>query len=223
MKNFISGLLFKKKFIFILGFFLIILLTFIFLSTNPNASIVSTFPQPNSQNIDLGVNSYIIFSKSLSKQAQEKVFINSSPPIGFSSYWSADGKTLYLVPNSALLSGTAYNLSVNYPGGSYSWGFKTKSFLRVDQGTLDYNFNKDLQDFYSLHPWYKNLPPPNDEFFIGFESDDKGFFVDLYPKISSSSSVEDQTRQLKNTVLTTLGSLGVDLSKYKVSWIVSPR
>lgn len=224
MKNFLSYLLLNKKIIAVLIILILAVLIILLLSLGPGLSVTGSFPQQGSRNIDSGINPYISFSKSLVNKEQSSISVKSSPSTSFSMYWSSDGKTVYLVPSRPLLLNTEYNISVSYPGGSYSWNFKTKSVVsKPDQGQIDYNFNKDVHSFYSSHPWYQNLPPPNDEFFIGFESDEKGFFVDLYPKIASSSSVDEQTTQLKNTVLTTLASLGVDLSKYKVSWIVSPR
>ena len=88
------------------------------------------------------------------------------------------------------------------------------------QGQADYNYNQSVNAFYKAYPWYDQLPPKNNNYLVGFDSSTKSFFVELYPKASSSTSVEDQTAQLKNNVIQILQSIGVNTSSYKIEWIV---
>jgi hypothetical protein len=91
------------------------------------------------------------------------------------------------------------------------------------QGQADYNYAQAQNAFYKAYPWYDQIPPKNSNYFIGFDSSTKSFFVELYPKATSSSSLQDQTAQLKNSVLQALQSIGVNTSSYKIDWTIVPQ
>jgi hypothetical protein len=91
------------------------------------------------------------------------------------------------------------------------------------QGQVDYNYNQQVSAFYKTYPWYDQIPPRNKNYFIGFDSSTKSFFVELYPRTNSSLSISDQVSQLKNVVLRTLQAIGVKTSSYKIDWVVIPQ
>lgn len=216
MKNFLN----KKTFLISLIILTSLFLLYSFLNTEP--SIVSVYPAPNSEQIDTSVTPSVIFSKPASKAQQDKILIKTSPSANFSKYWSSDGKILYLNPSAPLDQNTNYRITLDNP--SYSWNFKTAGVSKAtDQGFLDREFNKGLQSFYTSHPWYEKLPPRNDNFFIGYDVSRDEFFVDLYPKTTSQTSINDQTDILKREVLESLRSIGLNTTNLKIVWIISPR
>jgi hypothetical protein len=91
------------------------------------------------------------------------------------------------------------------------------------QGQLDRNYTQKVNEFYKTYPWYDQIPPRNENYFIGFDSFTKSFFIELYPKNTSSTSADIQVSQLKNTVLQTLQSIGVNTTSYKIEWIIVPQ
>lgn len=91
------------------------------------------------------------------------------------------------------------------------------------QGQADYQYNKATNDFYSSHPWYNKIPPKNNDYFIGYDASTNNFFVELYPKNSSSISIDNQVIQLKKDVIQTLNLIGVNTTFYKIDWLVSPQ
>lgn len=224
MNNFVAFILLNKKTFLLAGVLLIAIVLLLLFSSNNNSSVINTLPSPGAENVSTDINPYIVFSKPLSRQGQQELILESSPKVNFSKYWSSDRRTLYLVPNNSLASNTEYNMSISYAGRSYSWSFKTKAItMKPNQGTLDDEFNNALGNFYKVYPWYTKLPPKNSDFSVIFDPQKKEFLAEIYPKTSSSLTIDEQTSQLKNTVLETLKNLGVDLSKYKASWTVSPR
>jgi hypothetical protein len=91
------------------------------------------------------------------------------------------------------------------------------------QGQADRNYTQKVNEFYKTYPWYDQIPPRNESYFIGFDSSTKSFFIELYPKVSSPTSVDDQTAQLKNNVIQILQFIGVNTSFYKIEWIIVLR
>ena len=92
-----------------------------------------------------------------------------------------------------------------------------------EQGLRDEEFNNLLGSFNQAYPWYNNLPPQNDNYFIIFSGSRKSFIVELYPKKISSLSIDTQITSLKQLVEDKLTSLGVNLKTYAFDWQVYPQ
>ncbi len=88
------------------------------------------------------------------------------------------------------------------------------------QTESDKKFSDWQKGIYKNYPWYNNLPHQSDNYFIYFEKKKKKFIAYLYPKTSSKTSLEEQVNSFKNEIITQLGVLGIDSSKYIFKWIV---
>jgi len=219
-------ILISKKY---LGISLVFSALFIFLLyslfLNKGAQVLSVFPLPNDQAVGISVVPYVVFSSPQTEVQQKTISVSSSPQAPMSLYWNTDGKILYISPDKTLEPDTKYVFVVGFSGKSYSWSFKTLGPVSdaIKQGAADYRYSQALNNFYNSHPWYNKIPPRNDNYFIGFDANRNEFFADLYPKRSSSLTIDEQTNQLKNQAIESLKSIGVDLSLYKIVWSVYPK
>ncbi|MBI2430788.1 MAG: hypothetical protein HYV39_02130 [Candidatus Levybacteria bacterium] len=88
------------------------------------------------------------------------------------------------------------------------------------QTQSDKKFSDWQKDIYKNYPWYNSLPLQTDNYFVYFDLDEKKFIAYLYPKTSSKASLEEQVISFKNEIITQLGVLGADSSKYIFQWII---
>ena len=94
--------------------------------------------------------------------------------------------------------------------------------LEKIQGESDAYFNQQANLFLKKYPWYNKIPESN-SFFIGFDENKNLFYVALYPNSKFETPVDSQVEVLKNQILGSLKSIGVDVSKYKFEWHVFPK
>jgi flagellar basal body-associated protein FliL len=207
----------------------------ILLSNKPPTlfTIASVSPEPYSQNINLSPQIHITFSRQLTKNEEKTVSINISPSVKNSLIWENTDNSFALSLGENLLPQTDYLVTVNYPANSYSWRFRTQGPTQeptqetqppqTEQGQADLRFSQGQQDFLKSHPWYNNLPPENDNYYINYDVGANDFYVDLYPTSNSSTPINTQIEQFKNEVINVLKSLGIDTSTYKIEWIIAPK
>jgi len=91
------------------------------------------------------------------------------------------------------------------------------------QEISDQNYTKWQKINDSNYPWYNNLPLQTDNYFVYFDLDKKIFIGKLYPKQSSSISIDSQTASMKTEINLTLIKLGIDTTKYSFDWQITPE
>lgn len=224
----------KLKFyslLLIASVFILFIIAFVLGSTpKSNLEIITASPADKSTNVSTYPSLYVVFSRPLSDAEKQDVAIISSPDIDSFIYWGKDNKSLNIDLNSPLSPSTDYTLTIKYLGGGFSWTFKTTSasstqqdFLIQQQGQYDKAYIQAQQKFLNKYPWYNNLPPANNDYFIDFNVGTNTFIVELYPKNSSSAPVAQQIPQLENEVVHELQTLGVNTASYKFNWVVVPQ
>ena len=212
--------------------------------TNPqnNLKLISVSPKNGSLNAPSSPNISITLSRALTDDEKKTISTTISPKINNVVFWEGDNTTAKIILEKPLSPQTTYSITLNYVNQSFSWHFTTKGVspipsiivqpvasvsaedvLANQQAQDDSIFAKGQQDFLNKYPWYNNLPPVNDNYFIDFDSTKNLFIVELYPKTSTSISVNDQVAQLKNAVLLELQSLGVNVPSYSVHWVIVPQ
>ena len=216
----------------ILAIFVFLFSIFLGIKTQSNFAISSVSPQNNSQNVSLSPNIFITFSRPLTTTEKNTIFVSISPKIENTILWGNTNNSVIIKLNKNLSSQTYYVIDVDYDKIAFSWTFKTQTQTTtqnnepaetVQQGHNDAIFSRSEADFLSSHPWYNNLPPENDQYYINFDANKNDFFVNLYPKINSPITQDIQIAQFKNTVIQTLRSLDIDTSSYKFEWIIMPE
>ncbi len=187
-------------------------------------------PLPNSKNVSLYPNINLVFSRPLQKQEAQKLFISISPQIDYDSYFSSDNSSLTLIVKKSLALDQKYTIKLSLLDKSFTWEFTTVSSQKASQdelirkqGEADLLYAQSEKEFLDKYPWYPNLPEPNDEYFIGFDSQNNEFFVDIYVQKSSSENQDLQAERTKQKVLVKLEEIGVDIDKYKIVWGIYPQ
>ncbi|MBI2315443.1 hypothetical protein HYU93_05325 [Candidatus Daviesbacteria bacterium] len=73
------------------------------------------------------------------------------------------------------------------------------------------------------YPWYLKLPLQQTNYFVYFNTVTETFIAKLYPQKSSASSLDEQTNDLKNTVMKKIKELGANADSYEVAWKIIPE
>ncbi|HYM65522.1 MAG TPA: hypothetical protein VES68_03510 [Candidatus Sulfotelmatobacter sp.] len=188
------------------------------------------FPQPGAKNVKIFESVYLDFPTPIILSPEKKLSYSITPSVATKDYFSNENTRLNIAVPGGLGPQTKYKVEVNYGLKSYSWEFETVPASAVSQkdqekaqGYSDQQFGNQIDSFYKKYPWYDNLPPPNDNYFIGFDGSKNQFFIDLYPSARSSTPVANQVSVLKQVVFRQLQNLGVDTSKFSFSWTVVPK
>ncbi|HUD09918.1 MAG TPA: Ig-like domain-containing protein [Patescibacteria group bacterium] len=225
--------------------------TFLFIISLPqqrtsapnNLTLISVSPQNGSVNVASSPNIILTFSRALTENERKTISVVIAPQVENALFWEKENDTAKIVLGKNLSFQTNYTITINYGVESFSWHFTTttapvpsittpapnyastsaEQVLLNQQAQEDSAFAKGQQDFLKAYPWYNNLPPVNDEYFIDFDFTSNQFIVELYPHINNSMSINDQINHFKNDVLVELQSIGVDISSYKIDWTIVPQ
>jgi hypothetical protein len=81
------------------------------------------------------------------------------------------------------------------------------------QQQADETFNKVIESTQNKYPWFDNLPPKNDKYFVAFDEAEQAFYVSLY--IKNNPSLTDS---YKEQVYLDLEKIGVATESYKFNW-----
>jgi hypothetical protein len=92
---------------------------------------------------------------------------------------------------------------------------------RTLQRNLDEKTAQGVQENLQANPWTEQVPSSTEDYFIGTNITNDGFFVYIYPKKSSSISIDRQTENIKAEVINFLNKIGAPTDK--IEWVVSPR
>jgi hypothetical protein len=208
-----------------------------------NLKLVSVFPKNGSLDVPSSPNIAITFSRALTDNEKKTVSTNISPQINNVVFWESDDATAKIILEKPFSFETNYTITINYGLQVFSWRFTTKKTTSIpvviaptpiaSTSAEDVLANQQLQDdsvfakgqldFLSKYPWYNELPPVNDEYFVDFDPTKNLFIIELYPQASTSASINDQLVQFKNNALLELQSIGVNAPSYNVEWIIVPR
>jgi hypothetical protein len=203
-------------------------------------TIYSVYPQRDSLNVKLSSRIAIVFSRPLIEAEKTTVKINISPKTESTVFWENGNTSAAIKPLETLFPETGYIITVSYNNSqTFSWSFKTQKTVSIpsptptpfseensllnQQGQSDLKFAQSQKQFLETHPWYNNLPPENNQYFINYDASKNDFFVILYPKKTSSLSIDNQVSQLKTNVLQALQTLGINTALYKIEWTIIPR
>jgi len=241
-----------NKYILIIGLLVLGGLTTLFviltlpqskINTQSSMKLISFSPKDGSENVDTSSNITVSFSRPLSEAEKGDITAKISPQINNVLFWEKGNATAKIILEKPLSLQTTYSITLNYANQSFSWHFATKGIisptpsiaaptiasvsaedvLANQQAQDDSIFAKGQQDFLNKYPWYNDLPPVNDNYFIDFDSTKNLFTIELYPKTSASTPMNDQIAQLKDAVLLELQSLGVNAPSYNVNWVIVPQ
>lgn len=92
-----------------------------------------------------------------------------------------------------------------------------------EQTISDENFSSWVSSVRKTYPWYKNLPLQSSEYFVYFDLEKKVFIAKLYPSKSSTVSIDEQIKIIKEHVLVSLATMGINVNLYQLEWIVNPE
>jgi hypothetical protein len=73
------------------------------------------------------------------------------------------------------------------------------------------------------YPWFNSLPLQESNYFVYFDVNKKSFVGLLYPKTSSSVSVDNQVAQMKTEAQAKLTQKSIPWQNYQFSWKVTPK
>ena len=171
----------------------------------------------------------VVFSRDATLEDEKNISLTISPKSNNSVLWSSDKKSIYFTTNNPLALSTQYQVSLTVSGYKFTWYFTTASGSELSQadqaklqGMSDSRFSQSEQAFNNKYPWYKKLPPENNDYFILFNNTTNTFFIYIYPKTNSAIPQSAQITSLENEATQELKNIGVDLSLYKISWQMSP-
>jgi len=214
----------------VIGVFILFILVVITSFIIPNLSIITVNPT-NGKNITTiypVIN--VVFSRAVSDEEEKTISFVFSPQIEGSSSWSTNKNTFTFSPSQHLEVSTGYIATINYGKKNYSWTFNTPAGPALnDSDTLnltaegDEIFNNGIKILHETYPWYDNLPIITPDYFIGFAPGQSMFYIDVYPDSHSTVSINDQVVLLKKQASESLIKIGVDMSKYTITWGVLPK
>ncbi len=188
--------------------------------------IISVTPTNNSTNNGTLPVIRAVFSRPLTKPEQKTVSLTTVPAIQDTATWSYDGTTVSIVPTSSLHQGATYQARLNTINFSYDWIFTIASLsspspsITNSQSQADKNYGELWKQTLENYPWYNSLPLQTKTYFVYFDLSTKEFTAKLYP--TNSSSQDTQVSQMKQEILSKLTSLGVDITQFKINWLVTP-
>ena len=87
------------------------------------------------------------------------------------------------------------------------------------QQSLDEDVARGVESYLQENPWADEIPTITDNYYIGFNNKGDGFFVYLYPKNNSSTSVDAQVENIKTEATNFLKKIGAPTNK--IEWITS--
>lgn len=199
------------------------------IQTQGEITIMSVSPKNNS--IDIGIFPEIssTFSKALTANEQGNITITTTPQVQGKKSWSTDEKTLIFTPTTPLQQSTDYTIHISGMGITSTWSFTTVATQNVSaqdqqkaQSQADKNFGDQWKKVDTLYPWYDSLPLQTDSYFVYFDLDTRSFVGKLYPSSNSSVSEDNQVIQMKQEIIKKLEELGIDTTKYKFTWTITP-
>ena len=95
---------------------------------------------------------------------------------------------------------------------------KNKLQTKFDQDTV-----AKENELYSSYPWFDKLPLKSTDYFVYFDTAKKSFVGLLYPDNSNPSLTISQTVTMKAQIRKSLTDLGIDITKYKLEWVIKPE
>ena len=211
-------------------FFLLITLIFVFFALRkPLLTIAQTSPASNVVLTTVYPNIKITFSRDLSDEEKKTVSFDFAPSAQGVQSW-IDNKDTSFVLTQGLGTNTIYTATVNFNKNVYKWSFTTPNENTLSSNEInkivgegDSFYSQGLENAYATYPWYNNTPIIGDNYFIGFNGAEAKFYIFLYPNKNSLTSIDTQTALLKKQALDALVKIGVDYSKFKLSWTVVPK
>ena len=92
-----------------------------------------------------------------------------------------------------------------------------------EQAEADRNAGLKQEEINKNYPWLDKLPIQTNNYFVYFDTDSKFFIGKLYPKNSSTTSINTQVSNFKKEIIAKLNSLEIDTSKYTFNWKILPK
>ncbi len=91
------------------------------------------------------------------------------------------------------------------------------------QTQADLKYSKYIKDIYTNYPWYNSLPLQTTSYFVYFDPNKKSFTGKLYPKSSTTTSVDQQVALMKSEILEKLKNLSIPTTTYPFDWQVTQQ
>ena len=229
--------IFSKKFL-ILIFITPLVMVFVFfylasIFTNKGPSQlkpVSVYPSINSTDVSIFPKVGVVFSKPVLDSETSNIHLTINPTVYGSYYWSTDKKQIYLQVSQQLKTSQTYTATLYFFNRTFSWDFTTassdnlsKSDQQRAQGESDVKFLNSQQQFLEKYPWYNNIPPKNNDYFIVFDSTTDTFYVLVYTKSASTVPQQTQVINIENEVRQVLKNIGVNIQAFKFVWKIIPQ
>lgn len=193
-------------------------------------TLISVTPNENSSGNSIFQEVAAQFSRKLNSEERSKVAISINPSVKTESRWESDNTIYTLKPVQPLLNSQKYIVKVVYAGREKTYSFTTVAVEQTTnedqikaQSEADQNYAKAALEQQEKYPWLDKLPIQSSSYFVYFEIANGKFTAELYPRSSSSQSIESQTEQLKREVTQKINTLGPDATKYEIIWVIKSR
>lgn len=186
---------------------------------------ISLAPLGNSQNNNLFATISATFSRSLTPAEKIYTKIALSPGLKGSLMWSKNNTIISFTPNTHLDTDKTYSVVLTYGSLIKTWSFSTVSQANLSQEDInnvqlqsDEQYGVWQNNLYNNYPWYDNFPLQTKDYYTYFDIDTKEFMSNLYAQPTDS----DKIKILKQQIMETIQSLGIDTEKYKFVWNITP-
>lgn len=175
--------MFKKKYIIIVVFSLLILAFVYFQIHVQPPKVVITQPADGSILVSQETAVSIFFENTLTERTTQKMGFEITPKETFEISYSEKSMVVSFKEN--LLSDTQYTVSVNYNDESIcTFSFQSTPFteeLTLKEGRLqaidDSIFGEAFEKFIEDYPWYIHLPIENNQYRIVYDFEEKSFRI----------------------------------------------
>ena len=158
------------------------------------------------------------------------ISISLKPQTSGDISWTPNNTTITFSPNESFTPSKAYEATLVFPSGKQVWQFTVVSSEKVsnqdalrNQVESDIETAESLKKFYEDYPWWERFPLKKEGYFVYFHPEKKSFVGLLYPKKGQQSAVDEEVRNMKNEIETTIKSYNIDLSDYGIEWKITPE
>jgi len=225
----------NKKILVVLIFVLLFIvfgIIIFFKKNNPKTNIVPVSYTPSQQATKVSPFAAInvVFSRPATLDEEKNISLSILPKTDNSALWSNDKKSIYFTTDNPLNLSTRYQVTLTTLSNKFTWYFTTASDTELSeqdqvklQGAFDLQYTKTQQTFNEKYPWYSKIPPQNNDNFIVFDYTTDTFNIFIYPKSKVNTPQPAQITSLENEATQELKNIGVDVSSYKINWLISPR
>jgi hypothetical protein len=175
--------MFRKKYIIIFAFTILIVVFVFFQTKMLPPKIIATQPKDGSVLVSQETGVSILFDKILKENITEKISFEITPKESFESSFSE--KSMIVSFKESLQPDTLYTIVIKFNNKeAYRFSFQTTPFTEEiisREGALqsidDLIFNEAFENFIDNYPWYVHLPIEKNQYHIVYDFERKSFRI----------------------------------------------